>query len=333
MYLKIKLRYGYRYKMTSNPLISVVIPAYNREATIIYCLQSVLNQTYRNLEVLVVDDGSTDTTIEKVKQIIDKRIRLIKMTKNSGAQAARNLGIKRAKGQWIAFLDSDDYWFLDKLEKQVKLLDYRLFDYRTVVHSDCNIQKNGKIIDEWFLSEAAGQAYKQLLTYPSPMFQGLVVSKRHLKEIGFLDENVPSYQEWDTAIRLAKNGFFIHMREPTFVYCFHDGPTISKNSKRDIEGYLYIVEKHKQSILENLGAYQFDDHIVLLINRSIEYGLSKVSIELTSKLICRYCRWWLKCSLILSNIFGSRLQLFILRVFRFMRYRLRTVLYDSKVEQ
>ena len=85
------------------PLISVVIPTYNRQNTITYCLKSVLAQTYKNFEILVVDDGSTDQTVPIVSEICDPRIRLIEAKKNGGAQAARNIGIKAAKGEWIAF--------------------------------------------------------------------------------------------------------------------------------------------------------------------------------------------------------------------------------------
>lgn len=319
--------------MTSKPLISVVIPAYNREVTIAYCLQSVLKQTYTKFEILVVDDGSTDTTIEKIKQIVDKRIRIIRMPKNGGAQAARNLGIQKAKGQWIAFLDSDDYWLLDKLEKQVKLLYYRSFDYRTVVHSDCEIQKNGLITDAWRLPEIAGHAYKYVLSKPGPMFQSLLVSKQHLEEIGLLDDKIPSYQEWDTAIRLAKNGFFIHMREPTFVYCFHDGPTISKNLQRDIEGYSHIVNRHKNAIIENCGSAGFDDHIITLIGRSIDFGLPSMARKLTKQLICRPCAWWLLTGLGVTALCGVRLQSIFLRFSRFFRDRLKAKLYSAKEKE
>jgi len=91
-----------------NPTVSVIIPTYNRAHTIGRAIKSVLNQTYQDFEIIVVDDGSTDNTEEVVKSFRDKRIRYIQHKKNKGAAAARNTGIKSAKGKYIAFQDSDD---------------------------------------------------------------------------------------------------------------------------------------------------------------------------------------------------------------------------------
>ena len=90
-------------------MVSVIIPVYNREKTIKKAIESVLEQTYTDLEVIIVDDCSTDKTIEVVESIADKRIRLVKSPKNGGACKARNLGIDHANGELIAFQDSDDY--------------------------------------------------------------------------------------------------------------------------------------------------------------------------------------------------------------------------------
>lgn len=104
-----------------NPRVSIIIPTYNRAHMIVECLDSVLNQTYRHFEVIVVDDGSTDNTEAVLKPYFD-RIKYIKQ-ENHGNAAARNTGIREAKGEIIAFNDSDDLWLPDKLEKQVRYLD------------------------------------------------------------------------------------------------------------------------------------------------------------------------------------------------------------------
>lgn len=99
--------------------VSVIIPTYNREKTILRALQSVLDQTYTNLEVLVIDDGSTDGTGDIVKGIEDDRVKYIVLEKNGGPSNARNVGVQMAVGEWIAFQDSDDCWHKDKLEEQM----------------------------------------------------------------------------------------------------------------------------------------------------------------------------------------------------------------------
>jgi glycosyltransferase involved in cell wall biosynthesis len=104
-----------------NNLISVIIPTYNRENFIKETIDSVLNQTYKNIEILIVDDGSTDNTREIIESINDPRIIYIYQD-NTGASASRNTGIKNAKGEYVAFLDSDDSWLPDKLEKQIKFI-------------------------------------------------------------------------------------------------------------------------------------------------------------------------------------------------------------------
>lgn len=105
-------------------LVSVIIPMYNSSSYITPTIQSALSQTYKSIEVLVIDDCSKDNSIEVVNRLSeeDSRLRCIPQTKNQGAAVARNTGIKEAKGQYIAFLDSDDLWAEDKIEKQVSLM-------------------------------------------------------------------------------------------------------------------------------------------------------------------------------------------------------------------
>src|SRR5262245_38190413 len=105
-------------KAINRPLISVVIPVYNRARIIARALKSVQEQTHQNWEAIVVDDGSTDDTVEIVTDLaqLDNRIRVIRQDKNRGAQAARNVGIRAARGEWVAFLDSDDLYLPNSLE-------------------------------------------------------------------------------------------------------------------------------------------------------------------------------------------------------------------------
>lgn len=108
--------------MQNLPLISVIIPTYNRGSLILGAVNSVLNQTYRNIELLVVDDCSTDNTSQILENLKDSRIKYIRLEKNSGACTARNKGIEYASGEFIAFNDSDDLWLPEKLERQLAFL-------------------------------------------------------------------------------------------------------------------------------------------------------------------------------------------------------------------
>lgn len=109
-------------------LVSIIMPSWNTAKYIAESITSVLNQTYDNWELLIVDDNSTDDTEAIVRQFKDKRIKYFKNKKNSGAAFSRNFALREAKGKWIAFLDSDDLWTPDKLEKQIAFMKENSYD-------------------------------------------------------------------------------------------------------------------------------------------------------------------------------------------------------------
>lgn len=128
-----------------NPLVSIVMPAYNSETFIHEAIQSVLNQTYQNWELLIVDDCSTDNTIQIIDSFEDDRIHVFGLKENSGAAVARNYAIDRAQGDYMAFLDSDDLWHPEKLERQLTFMIERNIDFSSTMYA--NIDKNKKIFD------------------------------------------------------------------------------------------------------------------------------------------------------------------------------------------
>lgn len=232
--------------------ISVVIPAYNRGNTIKRCIHSVLVQTYPVDEIIVVDDGSTDDTLEKISEIDSAIIRVFEQ-KHKGAQAARNLGIQKAKGDYIAFLDSDDEWMPDKLKVQMPHMRGR---QDVVVYCDCyEVNRQAGQTRVKTASGGSGNVYREMLMNSGPTFPGIVCSKQALLDIGLLDEKVPAHQEWETAIRLSKKNEFVHIREPLFKWYWHSGETISKDNVKGMKGHEYIAEKYKWEILKFYGLY------------------------------------------------------------------------------
>ena len=143
-------------------LVSIIMAAYNAEKTIEQAINSVLNQTYTNFELLVVNDCSKDGTVESVKSIAatDGRVRLISNEKNSGVSYTRKHGLEEANGSWIAILDSDDAWAPEKLEKQIELQNRTnadlLFTGSTFMDSDGQL-------NDWYLHAPAEITYRQLL--------------------------------------------------------------------------------------------------------------------------------------------------------------------------
>jgi len=249
--------------LNAQPKISVIIPTYNRGKLIVQCIDSVLNQSYPVNEIIVIDDNSTDDTIKRLNKF-KKNLIILKTEKQSGAQTARNIGIKATKSDWIAFLDSDDEWLPNKIEKQVSALRKVNYDLWTVVHGDCftrNIDSDEK--NKWQLDHLNGKnVYKQLLSKSNTFFPSILTSKKALSKINFLDEKVPSYHEWDTSIRLAKYCRFIHIQEPLFTYNIHKD-TISRNSDKSIQGYQYIINKFKDKIIELCGEDIFTNHLFI----------------------------------------------------------------------
>lgn len=123
-------------------LVSIIMPSYNTAAYIKESIQSVLNQTYTNWELIIVDDCSTDSTDEVLETIKDSRIRYFKNDKNSGAAVSRNKALREAKGQWIAFLDSDDLWMPEKLEKQIYFMESNGYAFSYTSYEEIDIEGN-----------------------------------------------------------------------------------------------------------------------------------------------------------------------------------------------
>lgn len=122
--------------------VSVIIPMHNSSKHIEECIDSVLNQTYPNIEVIVVDDNSSDNSIDIVESKNDDRVKIIKLNKNVGAANARNIGIDASTGELLCFIDSDDYWVLNKLEKQVEFIVHNNYAF---IYSGYAYLKNGKV--------------------------------------------------------------------------------------------------------------------------------------------------------------------------------------------
>ncbi len=246
----------------NNIKISVIIPIYNRANTLERCLKSVVNQSYPPNEIIVVDDGSTDNSTQIIRQF-DKKIKIVKLKKNYGAQKARNEGIRNAKNDWIAFIDSDDEWLETKLEKQINSLVTNNCNQDIVIHSNCyvnNIEQNDRY---WGLPLLDGDnVLPQVLLHSAMLFPSILTSKKSLIEINYLDENVLAYQEWDTAISLSHRCKFVHINEPLFIYHQKHGKTISENLRNSFTGYWYIINKHKQDIIKYCGNYVFNRHLL-----------------------------------------------------------------------
>ena len=259
-------------------LVSFVIPAFNREREIPGCLESVQAQTYRDWEAIIVDDGSTDSTVEIVTGFAkrDPRFRLV-VGGHAGAQAARNRGIEAAQSEWIAFLDSDDHLLPDSLERRLQIAEQTGCE---VVHSECWVLNADSQERQLFgIPPLQGNVYADLLARPGPMYQGMLATKRALTTIGYLDETIRAYQEWETSIRLARRYPFAFSPAPTFVYDCRGDSAISRDLRRGAAGYDQVVAKHRRAILMHAGPRVLSDHYLVSAGQWREAGDLRAAIR------------------------------------------------------
>lgn len=184
------------------PAVSVVIPAYNSAPFLRETIESVLGQTYSNLEIIVIDDGSTDDT-ERVMQTFGSRVSYVKQ-ENQGVSAARNHGIKLARARYVAFLDSDDLWVPQKLAEQIPLLDED--PEIGLVYSDWAVVSEHGVVQPSFHSErpaASGHVFNELVETGFILTSGTVVRRSCLDEVGDFDESLSIVQDYDLWLRIC----------------------------------------------------------------------------------------------------------------------------------
>ena len=212
----------------------------------------MLDQTYQNLEVIVVDDCSTDNTKSVLERIQDPRLRYIRLKKNSGACTARNRGINEAKGDFIAFQDSDDEWSRDKIELQIKRLlesgaDFCFCRMKT---TDTQNGIQGYIPDD---ETEKNLTYERLLIGNYISTQMLLIKKECLEHIRF-DESMPRYQDWDLVLSLTKKYKMVY--EPkTLVNQYIQCDSISRSNLKLAKATQQILIKYEKDFLTHKAAY------------------------------------------------------------------------------
>ncbi len=184
------------------PLISVIIPTFNRAEFLKISISSVLNQTFKEFELLIIDDGSTDNTKEIIKSFNDDRIKYIYYNQNKGPSYARNTGIKLAQSNFIAFLDSDDKWKNEKLEIQYKSM-LKNSNY-LLSHTEEIWYKNGKILNPKKIhKKQQGDVFQQSLRLCAISMSTVMVKKELFKIVGLFDENLLVCEDYDMWLRVT----------------------------------------------------------------------------------------------------------------------------------
>lgn len=236
---------------TETPTISVVVPTYNRAALLPRAVRSVLAQTYADIEIIIVDDASTDETESVVATLDDPRIRYIRHESNLGGAATRNTGIKAARGKLIAFQDSDDEWLLDKLEKQTGLLHSRDDEAEIVYCGFIRFDHGSPVyVPEARTEPRQGHILPRLLHSNFVSTQTLLVPRACFENVGLFDEQLPRFQDWELVIRLAAEYEFLLVDEPLVIA--HQTPgNITSDVEAEIRALEIILEKHQSKFTKD----------------------------------------------------------------------------------
>jgi glycosyltransferase involved in cell wall biosynthesis len=237
----------------SVPSVSVVIPTYNRLKSLPRALESVLRQTFDDIEVIVVDDCSTDGTWDYLQSVHDPRLQIIRHETNKGGSAARNTGIAAASAELVAFQDSDDEWLVTKLATQVE-------EYRRVGDAEYGAIYCAKITNgegsfgvygprevQYMplpgYDKTSGDISRELLRRAMISTQTLMVRKDLLLKIGGFDETLKLGQDWDMTTRLARITKFLFVDKP-LALCFTSTDSISKVKTNQASARKRMLEKH-----------------------------------------------------------------------------------------
>lgn len=202
-----------------NDLVSIIIPAYNQAHFLAEAVQSGLDQTYPHVEVIVVDDGSTDDTAQVGQSFADARVRYV-YKENGGLSSARNEGLRQARGDYISYLDSDDYFHPQKLEILLKTIQEKP-EIGLAAGQAIPVDESGNHIGKLFDKPLPTDLKELLLGNPLHV-GGVLVRRSWQDQVGFFDETLRSYEDWDMWLRLALAGCQMeYVDQPVSYYRFH----------------------------------------------------------------------------------------------------------------
>lgn len=239
-------------------MVSVIIPTYNRAGTLMRSIRSVMEQSYSEWELIIVDDGSTDNTKDIVKPVLeqDVRIRYICCPENKGQASARNTGIQAAQGEYVAFQDSDDCWLPDKLQLQMSMMEahpeYGLV-YGQMVYNE------NEVLSIPFPPLNAGEwIFKECLKQNLISTQTMLVRRTIFDKIGLFDTNMSALEDYELALRITKNYPVGFVTEPV-VTAYKSTDSVSRDLGKHLISSSIILKKYEKDIRDNgLWDYKMD---------------------------------------------------------------------------
>lgn len=265
-------------ELNSQPIVSVIIPTYKRTDYLKLTLQSVLNQTFKDFEIIVVDDGTPNDENLFLCQTFEK-IKYIKIENSGGPAKPRNVGIREAKGKYIAFVDDDDLWMPNKLEKQVAVLennpDFGLVHCCCQVIDENDIEKKEIIGRPGSLDVKHGDVSMRMIGNWTLMMPTPLIRKVFMDEVGFFNEKIPAaLEDVEFWTRCSFVGKFFYLDEPLVQYRVH-----TNNISKDNSNYFHLPLFMKDILENQLSVKRINkkEYNLLLTN------LSKMQIKMIDK--------------------------------------------------
>jgi glycosyltransferase involved in cell wall biosynthesis len=239
---------------STQPLVSVVIPSFNAGATLSRALESVRRQSYGPLQIIVVDDASTDDTPTILSREEARGVKVIRLARNAGAAAARNAGVAAAQGELIAFLDADDEWLPEKLARQVPIIDR--FPEMTFIASRAGLVRTDGMIQASLhgeLESGAGfDAWRVLLAYTFVATPTVVARRAAIQAVGGFDPNLVVGEDQDLWIRLALRGEVGFIEDVLVIVHEQVDSLTRRHVLRELEVTMPIIERHIAALRDRL---------------------------------------------------------------------------------
>lgn len=248
--------------------VSIILPTCNRRHCIARAIESVLKQTFQDYELIIIDDASTDGTGEYIQSLQNRQIKYIPLLQNVGAGAARNIGIEKATGEYVAFQDSDTVWVADKLEKQVAYLDSLETSVAMVYSPYKRIYRDYSIVYPALdvpLEEKSGYMLKYLLEHPLVDTPTMLIRKNVLAELGGFDLHMKALEDYELSIRIAQK-YQICIIDEVLLFSYNESDSISNDSVRYIQNAFYLLKKY-----QNL--FRQYDMTITYLNQLSQYAL------------------------------------------------------------
>lgn len=278
-------------------LVSVIIPTHNRKVLLRKAINSVISQTYKKIECIVVDDGSGDGTESYISDLIEERRVIFIRTgleKSKGASYTRNVGIKASQGQYIAFLDDDDIWLPTKIEKQVKLamssragLVYCGRIFETDFNREGRVRERIKDTGKFPEGNISHEAVVRAITVSST----LLVKRQLLEEVGMFDEDLRVWEDYELAMRVLQHTKAAVVREDLVIYrnITKDHAKLSNNFLDVWEIDVRQVDNKNRDLIEKLSQIDRDRHrlyeYITLFNCARKNGIVLKQMKYVMKVI------------------------------------------------